>query len=176
MASNNRLAAGMSFGTQTVYQNVPHGANPLNSTGVETSFAVSGTIQYTWLWVPSDKTISIVGYLMGSTAAGLVSAGIWDQNGSLITASVSSGVSPPGGSVNFWHEITLSTSAFLAGPGLYFVGVQGSSNSRIRVMASSSYVLRAGSTAAAPAPFAMPASIPVAPAFPSNNGCFTYIL
>src|ERR1051326_7415834 len=116
MPSPNRLASGMSYGRTALYTNVPLGyCSSYSILGNETS-AAQGQIYYSQIWVPNDITATFMGYISGSTTAGKVTMGLWDQNGSLLGCAALTGTVPT--AANMFVTLAFTSNIFLPGPSL----------------------------------------------------------
>ena len=106
-----------------VISNYPMGSVALASIGTNTA-DVAGQFWITEVFVPVTKTITKISFLQGGTATtDNTLVAIFDTNGKFLTSSALTGVVLSG--ANTFQQQTLLSSVTLAGPGVYYVAVQG---------------------------------------------------
>jgi len=116
-------AAGTNALAPLVISNFPMGSVALASIGTNTA-DVSGQFWITEVYVPVTKTITKISFLQGGTATTdnfLVA--IFDPNGKFLQSSALTGTVLSGAST--FQQQTLLSSVTLAGPGVYYVAIQG---------------------------------------------------
>lgn len=106
-----------------VISNYPMGSVALGSIGTNTT-DIAGQFWITEVFVPATKTITKISFLQGGTATtDNTLVAIYDPNGKFLQSSALTGVVLSG--ANTFQQQTLLSSVTLAGPGVYYVAVQG---------------------------------------------------
>ena len=102
---------------------------PVTATsGTDTAFA-DGTLFLTSVFVPSNFTVTSIGYLVGSVGwTTKIIARIYNSAGTLVASSTTASSGTTAGTAAQLQEIALTATAALKGPQRYFIGISGNGN------------------------------------------------
>lgn len=115
----------------TAIMNVKQNTNPTGFCNVQTHSPVTGTDTafathvafVTSVFVPVQKTVTTVGYLVGSVGGtDLCHAVIWGDGGTVVGNSATVGTTV--GTAATYQALTLASTVTLSAPATYYIGIQ----------------------------------------------------
>jgi hypothetical protein len=138
------LTGGIVASTLARISTIPIGPVAYGSLGTS-AVHVAGTLYYTEIWIPANKTITGISVLNGATAGtdNLIVA-LYSNAGVLLASSALAGTLSAG--ANAFQDIAFTAPYAAIGPGRYWVVVQcNGTTATTRRIAASTYLNRAGS-------------------------------
>lgn len=125
--------------------NIPVGAVAYGSLGTSTT-PVAGTIYFSEVWLPANKTLTGIGILNGGTVGtdvGLVA--LYSSAGALLANSALAGATTA--NANAFQTFDFTSTYAAVGPSRYFIAYQvNGTTTRFRSIAASTYLNFTGST------------------------------
>lgn len=138
------LSGGIVATTNAKISNIPLGAVALASIGTDAA-SVAGTVYYSEIFLPANKTITSIGLLNGtSVGTDKVIYGLYSSTGALLANTALAGTL--GAGADSFQSIDLTAPYAAVGPARYFLALQveGTSHANQRISANT-YLNYAGS-------------------------------
>lgn len=148
MTSTGGVRGPVAITAATSPKHVNDAPPPTLTTGTDTT-PVSGTVYAGQVELPSNRTLTGVGFLIGSVGGtNKVIVSLYDSTGALVANSPTSGTDPTVGSSGGYQEVAFTATYAAKGPGVYYVGVSVNGNTcrlRLQVLNGGRGIALAGS-------------------------------
>jgi hypothetical protein len=166
---------GGAVGATNAVENVPIGSVAYTSFGNATTYAASGDLYCTSIFVPYDMTVTNINVLNGGTVGtNSILAALYNAAGTLIGNSATAGATTSG--ANAFQALALTAAKSIQGPGVYYVCIQpNGTTDNVRTIAASTFVGRRASLITGGTFGTVPATITVPASFTANDGPIVYL-